>query len=253
MRIGCGRSCFPQCLFKEGYVSGPRADCVFPGCISVHLLRLRRRLSPTCMMRVVAAPFFELISPRWRSYNCMGVHFTRTTWDLGSTSWSCLTQFSLSARSVEKLLRCLTCYFWLWQQVMAQHCNTCRCQKYQTLQGDTDLSADEETESTLNLMASGSDLFGSVQKSFLCLVRLLVDNTRFLTFVIPPLCCVHLIFSSRPSSTRSVMAGKHQLLHLFLLCRLFDLTFWAASDSINPGWNHFSGTYWPVTNQPISS
>lgn len=72
--------------------------------------------------------------------------------------------------------------------------------------------------------------------------------------------CPALIFSCRPSSTRSVMAGpgsselqKHQLLHLFLLCRLFDLTFWAASDSISPGWNHSSGTYWPVTNQPISS
>lgn len=72
--------------------------------------------------------------------------------------------------------------------------------------------------------------------------------------------CPALIFSCRPSSTRSVMAGPgssalqhHQLLHLFLLCRLFDLTFWAASNSISPGWNHFSGTYWPVTNQPISS
>lgn len=69
--------------------------------------------------------------------------------------------------------------------------------------------------------------------------------------------CPALIFSCSPSSTRSGPGSsalqKHPLLHLFLFCRLFDLTFWAASDSISPGWNHFSGTYWPVTNQPISS
>lgn len=171
MRIGRGCSCFPQCLFKEGYLSGPGADCVFPGCISVHLLRVRRRLT----------------SPRCRSYSCTRVNFIRTMWDLGSTSWSCLTQFSLGCQDCWKT--CLRCYFWLWQQVRARHCNTCRW-------GDTDLSADEETESTLSLMDSGSDLFGSVQKSFLRLVRLLVDNTRFLTCAIPPLCCVQLSSSA---------------------------------------------------------
>lgn len=68
MRIGRGRSCFPQCLFKEGYLSGPRADAFFLGAFQF-TCSVRRRLSPTWTMRVAAAPFVDLISPRWRSYS----------------------------------------------------------------------------------------------------------------------------------------------------------------------------------------
>lgn len=173
MRIGHGRSCFPQCLFKEGYLSGPGADCMFPGCISVHLLRVRRRLT----------------SPRWRSYSCTRVNFTRTTWDLGSTSRSCLTQFSLGCQVCWKTpLDVIFGFGSRWGHNTA----TLAAARNIRLYGETQTCQQmkrrsrPETWWILVLTSSGQS------RNLFFLVRLLVDSTRFLTLVIPPLRCVQL-------------------------------------------------------------
>lgn len=86
-----------------------RADLVFPGCVWVHLLRVRRRRSQSRVPSVAAAPVLQdpaLISSRWRWCRFTADLFTgqscrdnQTTWGLGSASWSCLTQFSLSRQA----------------------------------------------------------------------------------------------------------------------------------------------------------
>lgn len=114
-----------------------------------------------------------LISSGWRQYRFTADLFswqsfcdTQTTWDFGSASWSCLTQFSFSCQVFwTPPQRCHGCYFWLWQQVMAQHHNTWSCQQHQTFSRGAGLRRQSKagtvaSQQRMKRVDSGFDLLG---------------------------------------------------------------------------------------------
>lgn len=146
-----------------------------------------------------------------------GNSFARAKHDLGSAVWSCLNLvFAQLPGLLKTSPRCLRCYFWLWQQVMAQHCNTFRCQQYQILTRDD--GADLKPDGFWFLPPRGSPEIYSLSRALLCVTLsrchfwcLLLDNTRILTPLIPPLHCVQLPIPLFLASSISSLTGGHHL------------------------------------------